>query len=194
MRWFGRLSMALVVLLLAYLAWPMLGLKRFADAIETRNTAEFSALLDVPELKRSLASQIVRAHLKLTGKDQRLTPLARNLAIQAGMVIADSFVVEIVNTGALIGLLKQARTETFAGPTQVPQGLGLPNLRHAAKLLGSEYRGRNFYVSLPLSAHPKDSYRLRLRLSQWTWRLAGIELPEEVQIRLARELLKRVAF
>jgi hypothetical protein len=182
---------ATVILLIAYLAWPFVGLNRIANAIETRNAAEFTELLDIPELKRSLAAQLVRAHLKLTGKDQSLTPMALNFAVAAGVAIADSYVVEIVRAEALIDLLKQARTETFSGPSVSTQFWGLPNLRNAEKLLAAEYRGRNFYIRVPLSAALRDSYRLRLRLTDWKWKLAGVDLPEEVQLRLVQEYQKR---
>jgi len=148
-------------------------------------------LIDVRELKRSLAAQIVRTHLKVTGRDQRLSPLAINLAFQAGMAIADSYVVEIVKADALIDLLKNARTETFAGTRIGVQSWGTPNLRNLGRLLSSEYRGRNFYVSVPLSAEEQDSYRLRLRLSQWQWKLAGVDLPEAVVLRLVQEFRAR---
>jgi hypothetical protein len=191
MRWPARTLTVLVALTVAYLAWPFVGLKRIADAIEQRNAAAFTELLDIPELKRSLATQLVRTHLKLTGKDQRLSPLALNLAVQAGIAIADSYVVEIIRADALMDLLKQSRTETFAGPSAGAPGWGLPNLRHAARILASEYRGRNFYVSVPLSAAPTASYRLRLKLSQWKWKLAGIDLPEDVRVRLVQEFQRR---
>ena len=191
MRWSASVFVALVLLLIAYLAWPFLGLKRIADAIEQRNAAEFIELLDVVELKRSIAAQLVHAHLKLTGRDQNLTPMARNLAVAAGMAIADAYVVEIVKPEALIDLLKQARTETFAGPSGVPPVWGFPNLRNAQKLLAAEYRGRNFYIRVPLPAVLRDSYQLRLRLSDWKWKLAGIEMPEAVQQRVVREFQKR---
>ena len=180
MRWTARALVAVVVLLIAYLAWPLFGLKKIADAIAARDATAFTELLDVPELKRSLAVQIVLAYLRVTGKDQRLSPLARNLAVQAGVAIADAYVVEIVKAEALIDLLKQTRTETIAEPKAILRIWGLPNLRNVAKLLSSEYRGRNFYVTVPLSADAKDGFRLRLRLSQWEWRLAGIDLPEEI--------------
>ena len=193
MRWTARALVAVVVLLIAYLAWPLFGLKKIADAIAARDATAFTELLDVPELKRSLAVQIVLAYLRVTGKDQRLSPLARNLAVQAGVAIADAYVVEIVKAEALIDLLKQTRTETFAEPKAILRIWGLPNLRNVAKLLSSEYRGRNFYVTVPLSADAKDGFRLRLRLSQWEWRLAGIDLPEEIQFQLAQEFIKRSA-
>jgi hypothetical protein len=191
MRWSARALLVLVALMIAYLAWPFIGLMKIANAIEHRNAVAFAELLDIPELKRSLAAQLVRTHLKLTGKDQRLSPLARNLAVQAGIAIADSYVVEIIRADALIDLLKQSRAETFAGPSVGAPGWGLPNLRHASRILASEYRGRNFYISLPLSAAPSDSHRLRLKLSQWKWKLAGIDLPEAVQVRLVQEFQRR---
>jgi Protein of unknown function (DUF2939) len=191
MRWSAPAFVIVLLLLLAYLAWPFLGLKRIADAIENRNAAEFTELLDLPELKRSLAGQLVRAHLKLTGKDRNLSPLALNLAIAAGVAVADSYVVEIVRAEALMDLLKQTRPETFSAPSASVNFWGFPNLRHAERVLATEYRGRNFYIRLPLSADLKDSYRLRLRLSDWKWKLAGIDLPEEVQRRLVREFQNR---
>ena len=193
MRWTARALVAVVVLLIAYLAWPLFGLKKIADAIAARDATAFTELLDVPELKRSLAVQIVLAYLRVTGKDQRLSPLARNLAVQAGVAIADAYVVEIVKAEALIDLLRQTRTETIAEPKAILRIWGLPNLRNVAKLLSSEYRGRNFYVTVPLSADAKDGFRLRLRLSQWEWRLAGIDLPEKIQFQLAQEFIKRSA-
>ena len=191
MRWIGQVLITVIILLIAYLAWPIFGLTKIADAIEARDATTFTELLDVPQLKRSLAEQIVRVHLKMTGKDQRLSPLAQHLAIQAGMAIADSYVVEIVKAETLIDLLKPARVETFAGPSISVKAWGLPNLRNAGKFLASEYRGSNFYVTVPLSADAKNGYRLRLRLSQWKWKLAGVDLPEDLQLRLAREFLRK---
>ena len=193
MRWPFRVLAAVIILLTAYAAWPLLGLKRIADVIEARDGPAFIQLIDVNELKRSLAAQLVRAHLKVTGRDRRLSPLALNLAIQAGMAVADSYVVEIMQAEALIDLLKEARTETFAGGSVAVREWGLPNLRSFRRLLSSEYRGRNFYARVPLSADANNSYRLRLRLSQWKWKLAGLDLPEHIQLRLVQEFQKRGA-
>jgi len=188
MRWLGRLSVVGVFGLIAYAAWPLLDLKRIADAIDARDAGRFTELLDVNELKRSIASQVARAHLKLTNPTRRLSPLALNMATNAGIVLADSYVIEIVKSERLFDLLKPARIETFAGPNINPQAWAAPNLRNAGKLLSAaEYRGRNFYVTLPLSAQAPQQFRLRLKLTEWKWKLAGIDLPEELQLRLARE-------
>src|SRR5688572_20691514 len=137
MRWTFRLLAAVICLLIGYAGWPLLGLKRIADVIEARDGPAFAELIDINELKRSVAAQLVRAHLKITGRERRLSPLALNLAVQAGMAIADSYVVEIVKAEALIDLLKEARTETFAGGSVAGPEWSLPNLRNFRRLLSS---------------------------------------------------------
>jgi hypothetical protein len=190
MTWRARIFVAVLLLQVVYVAWPLLGFKRIADAVEARDATQFVKLLDIRELKRSLAVQIAEAHLKLiTGR--RLSPLARNLAMQAGIAAADSYVVEILQTESLFDLLKPSSIETLGGPLVKPQAWAVPNLRNAAKLLASELKGRNFYVIVPLSADAQHGYRLRLKLSQWRWKLAGIDLPEHVQLRLVQEFMNR---
>jgi len=192
MRWLAGSLLAAVLLLMAYAAWPLLGLKALADTVEARDTAALPGLLDMPELKRSLAEQVVRAYLKMSGKDRSLSPFVLNAAVQVGMSIADPIVVEIVDASALIDLLRRGRTETFAGRNIGMRAWGVPNMRNARGLfLGSEYAGRNFHVTVPLDSSPGEGYRLRLKLSGGTWKLAGIGLPEELQQSFARELMRR---
>ena len=185
----------LIVLFLVFVVcvvWPLLGLKRVADAVEARDAVTFTRLLDVPELKRSIGGQIARAYLQLSSGGHRVSPLALNMAMQAGMAAADGYVVEIIKAESLFDILKPARIESFSGTSIGPKGWGMPNLKNAGRLLASELRGRNFYVHIPLSAAPKDQLRLRLRLQQWQWKIAGIELPEELLQQLARNFVKRL--
>jgi hypothetical protein len=186
-RWPALLAACLVVLI-GYAAWPLLSLRALANAVEARDTRTLMALVDIPQLKRSLAAQIVRAHLKATGKDKRMSPLAIDLAVRAGVAVADSYIVEIVRPEALIDLLKGARAETFGGAGAGVAQVGWPNLRNARRLLAAEYSGRDFYVMVPLSAAEQDSFRIQLRLIQWQWKLAGLELPEAVAMRIEREI------
>jgi hypothetical protein len=192
MSWTARFISAAIVLLLAYLAWPLLGLKTIADAVEARDAATLTERLDVPELKRSLTEQLVRTYLKVSGKDQGLSPIAFNLAMRVGMGIADPYVAEMMRADALIDLLKQSRTETFAASHVGVDAVGPPRMQNVrGLLLGTEYYGPDVYVTVPLYAAPGQGYRLRLRLLQWRWKLAGIELPEQVRVEIARELIRR---
>jgi hypothetical protein len=187
----GRLVPLVVLLLLAAVIWPLLGLKRIADTVEARDAVKFTELLDLPELKRSIGGQIARAYLQATS-GHRLSPMVLNMATQAGMAAADAYVVEIVKAQSLFDILKPARIEAFAGTAVGPKAWGLPNLKNAGRLLASELRGRNFYVVIPFSAQPKEQFRLRLRLQQWKWKIAGVELPEDLQQQLARDFAARL--
>ncbi len=190
MGWVRGAILGPAVLVIAFLIWPLFGLKTLADAVAARDAARFMRLVDLPQLKRSLGGQIARAHLKLSNPGRRLSPLALNLATQAGMAVADAYVVKIVEAESLFDILEPSKIKTFGGPIVTPHALAFPNLRNAGKLLASELRGRNFYVIVPLSAEPQQGYRLRLRLSQWRWKLAGIDLPEHIVDHLAREIMR----
>jgi len=190
MKWQRAAILTSIALSIALVLWPLLGLKMLADAVAARDAARFMRLVDLPQLKRSLGGQIARAHLKLSNPGRRLSPFALNLATQAGMAAADAYVVKIVEAESMFDILEPSKIETFGGPVATPQALAFPNLRNVGKLLASELRGRNFYITVPLSAEPRQGYRLRLRLSQWKWKLAGIELPEPIVDHLARELIR----
>lgn len=183
-RW---VSLFVAVLLVGGAVWPLLGLKNMATAIETKDSRKFVELLDIAELKRSLATQIVRTQLTVL-RSNRLPPLAFNLAMQAGIAVADAYVLEIVKPDRLFDLLKPSGIQAITDSNARIWSWGAPNIRRLSQLLGAaEYRGRNFYVTIPINTEPKQQFRLRLRLSRWTWKLAGVDLPEELLVRLTRE-------
>lgn len=193
MRWFARIVVAVLILSAAYVIWPLYGLKQLADAVEARDGATFSRLIRFRELKRSLIEQVVRAYLREARKtNKKLSPLALNLAVQVAMGLAEPVVADLLKTEALMNLLKKGGGHAFAGSRIVPSSWDWPNLNNVKVLKrATEYRGRNFFVVLPLKPNAQEHYRLRLKLTQWRWKLAGIELPEAMIDRLVRELLKK---
>jgi hypothetical protein len=190
MRWQRGAILGSVVLAIAVVLWPLFGLKMLADAVAARNAAKFMRLVDVHQLKRSFGGQIARAQLRVSNPGRRLSPFALNVATQAGVAAADAFMVKIVEADSLFDILQLSRIESFGGPIAAPRAVAFPNLHNAGRLLASEFRGRNLYVTFPLSAEPGQGYRIRLRLSKWRWKLAGVELPDVVADRLARELMQ----
>lgn len=175
------------VLLVGGAVWPLIGLKNIATAIETKDSRKFIELLDIAELKRSFATQIVRTQLTVL-RQNRLPPMAFNLAVQAGIAVADAYVLEIIKPDRLFDLLKPSGIQAITDANPSTWYWGAPNIRRLSQLLGAaEYRGRNFYVTVPINTEPKQQFRFRLRLSRWTWKLAGVDLPEELILRLARE-------
>jgi hypothetical protein len=190
MKWLRGAILSSFVLAIAFVLWPLLGLKMLADAVAARDAARFMRLVDLPQLKRSFGGQIARAQLRVSNPGRRLSPLALNLATQAGMAAADAFVVKIVEADSMFDILQPSKIESFGGSIAAPHAPAFPNLRSVGKLLASELRGRNFYVTIPLSAEPHQGYRLRLRLSQWRWKLAGVDVTDPFADRLAGELMR----
>ena len=43
-----------------------------------------------------------------------------------------------------------------------------------------------------MCTRPGEALPPQFRLSQWRWRLSAIELPEELRVRAAQELIKRI--
>lgn len=182
----------IAALLLAYAVWPVIGLKLIADAVQARDAAALADRIDRPELKRSLGEQLARAYLRATGRDKGLSPFALALAMQVGTAVADPIIDQMLQPEALIELLQQGGAETFAGKNLGVQGWDAPNLGNLRGLIRStEYSGRTFYVTVPLQADEDTGYRLKLRLSGWTWKLAGIGLPQQMQDRIAQEIAKK---
>src|SRR5215218_9634710 len=115
----------------AYIVWPLIGLKRIADAVEARDADQFVGLLHIPELKRSLAVQIVRTQLNVSKPHKQLSPLAFNLAMQAGIAVADAYVLEIIKSERLFDLLKASGVQVVAHPNPGSWSWGPPNIRRA---------------------------------------------------------------
>jgi hypothetical protein len=92
-RWAVGIAILIAVTLAAlYAIWPLWSLQQLAVGVQRRDPATLARLIEFPELRRSLAYQISRTYLSITGQDQRLGPL--EFAIGA---VADPLLVGCVN-------------------------------------------------------------------------------------------------
>jgi hypothetical protein len=133
-----------------------------------------------------LTQQIVDAYLQISGRG---ASTRSNIAAAATVSIADPIVARLINPEALLNLLNKGSLDeshqSRLGP--IPSA----SFWNPWRLWwNSEYSGANFYLSLPTEAPRAQQFRLRFRLLRWQWKLAGIDLPEEVRLGLARQLLK----
>ena len=64
-----------VVLLVGYWAWPLVGLRALAAALQARNAAALSEQVDFEYLRRYLAAQIISTYLRITGREGKFGPL-----------------------------------------------------------------------------------------------------------------------
>ena len=191
MRWAARISLVFLILVAAYTVWPFIDLYRLATAIERRDVAGLSQRVELRALHASINRQVVAAYLRLTGKEASLGRLGSDVAVGLAASIAPPTVDEHASTARFLELLADGwPRDAFAGSskriTLMPRTFGTVWRLYA----NSEYSLDNFYVSVPVAVPPPQRFRLRLRLTQWTWKLFEVQLPDELRLRLANELIK----
>ena len=183
---------AIVVLVLAlagWLAWPFVGLYDFARAAQSGDVARIEQRVDFASLGRSLSGQIVQTYARLAG-----VPVDRGSLI-AGLAsaVADPVMARLLTRAALAELLQNGWPKAVLGDP--PADFRRPNWNtpgDAWQLYeSSEYGIGEFRLRLPVDAPREKQFRIHLALRGWSWKLTGLDLPQELQERLARELMKQ---
>jgi DUF2939 family protein len=201
MRWTFRAIAIVTALWIAYVAWPFFALYELATAIQNRDAATVARRINVPAVRHSLTEQIAATYLRITGREARLGALTRGVAAAAASSIADPIVAKLLSTDALLELLhtgwpKQVLSDeptTISGQGSIVQGLTSVSFGNLWRVFVQSEQGlRRFDVGIPIDAPPTRRLTLQFRLTNWVWKLAGIELPEELQVRLARELVRHL--
>ena len=181
-----------VVLLVGYGAWPLVGLRTLAGALQARDAAALSEQVDFEYLRRYLAAQIIATYLRITGRENKLGPL-RALAPGIGASIVDPWVSQIVNVENLVELLAGGTIQSELGTISL-NTRELPNfsLRNAWNAwFNSEYGLGRFSIGLPANVEAVEQFRLRMQLLGWRWKLTGIDLPARLRDQVAQELAKK---
>jgi DUF2939 family protein len=193
MRWTIRSIILLIILALAYVAWPFWAAYDFVTALRSRDAARIERRVNFPAVRYSLTEQIVVAYLQLSGRDTRLGQFGRGLAVAAVASVAEPIVARLISAQALMELLETDSAAAAAtSATGVLQGLGSGSIDTAWQLLlHSDWGFRRFVLAVPVNAPPTRRFRLRFRLTSWTWKLAAVEVPAEVRNRLAQELVRQ---
>jgi Protein of unknown function (DUF2939) len=190
-----RFTLAVLVftaLLVGYWAWPFVGLRAIAAALQAHNAAALSEQVDFPRLRRSLAQQIIFAYLRVTGRESKLGALAP-IASNVGASIVDPLVSQIINPENLIELLRGGTIESELGATSFKIGIFSHfSLSDAWDVwLESEYGLGRVSIGLPANAEADEQFRLRMQLLQWRWKITGLDLPQKLRDQLAQELAKK---
>ena len=196
MRWILRLSLILTVVWALLALSPFWALYSLSRAVQARDVAAVSERVNFRAVRASLARQLVTAYLIATGRENELKSSAGRIASGLGATLAEPIVAELVTPQALIGLLEDGWPES-ATRVDKPSGLsgiGSLGLGDAwGVFLAAEARGfRKVFVSAPVDRPAAERFRIELRLNRsLTWRVTGIELPQELRQRLVQELIKR---
>jgi hypothetical protein len=173
----------------AWSAWPFLALYDLVRAAQAGDVAGIERRVDFPALRRSLSSQIIQAYARLTGKKVD----GGGLMVGIASAFADPFVEKLLSPQALADLLQNGwPREMLAERPEGFEGLDLNTLGNALQLyFAADYGIGEFRVPVPVNRPVALQFRIRLTLADWTWRLSGLDLPNALQDRLARELIKQ---
>jgi hypothetical protein len=186
MRWAFWSTIAFCIFLGIYIASPLLALQRIASAVERRDAIALAERIDLPSLRRSFRNQIVVTYLKLTGRHLPLGAISRRFAVS----VADPVVARLITIRALLDLLGKGEAGKRASIPLERAPFTPTSLQSLWRLwFNSDYLGRDFYVYLPPHGSRADQFQIHLRPVRWRWTIVGIELPEELKERLARELI-----
>jgi DUF2939 family protein len=190
--------LALAIIALAYWAWALVGAAQLAAVAATGDAGAIMQCVDLPALRHSLGSQIVRAYLKQNPKTQNLGPLARRLAGSVGGSVADALLRQALTPENLATLLSKGRIGLAAASDQSADAATLwrmPPLDEAFRS-GALQAALQSYFDGPLSFvvmldGPDGRYDVHLHLSGTRWLLSGLDIPTEVSDRLAREIVEK---
>jgi hypothetical protein len=172
------------VLLAAYWAWPFASLERLATSLTAGDRAAMADEIDFNRLRSSLSSQIVAAYVRLIGAKPGLF---------SGPDLLGLALFNILTPENLTNLLEGQVVSTDIGPVSLDFG-DLPTANFGSLWsgwLGTEYWMDYFSIGVPADRPSSDQYRVQMKLTQWRWKVVGLDLPEKVLLPIAQELAKK---
>lgn len=183
-------ALALIVALCAgYVIWPFASLFDIVRAAHAGDVARIEERLDVPALRRAFTAQMIEAHARVTGKTLDRSGLLAGFAT----TFADPLVERLITSRVLTELMQRGWSQSLLPvvPTMTVEGLDPNALGDAWRLyLNADYGIGEVRFSVPASKPKDQQYRVRLALHGLTWKLAALDLPQQVQEYLVREFLK----
>jgi len=110
--------------------------------------------------------------------------MSRRLAVS----VADPVVAQLMTVGALLDLLSKGKAGEAVQAERAP--FTTEAFQSVWRLwLSADYLGRDFYIYLPPGGARSTQFSVHLRLQNWRWTIVGIDLPEKLAQKLARELV-----
>jgi Protein of unknown function (DUF2939) len=195
MTWTLRITFVLFLAWVGFLLSPFLALYDLTKAVEAKDVERITERVNFRALRVSLSQQIAGAYLQTPNAEKELGDLDRRAATNAGAIIVNPIVEKLVTPQALIDLLDNGWPEGVAGR---PRGaaaaasaqvrLEPDSLRQAWRLfITSEGQGfRSITIPLPPDLERDRQFRVTMRLSGYTWRVTGLEIPQALRRQLIR--------
>ncbi|MFC4174334.1 DUF2939 domain-containing protein [Microvirga sp. GCM10011540] len=199
MIWTLRITFLLFIAWIVFLVSPFVALYDLSRAVEAKDVDTITERVNFRALRISLSRQIASEFLKTRDGKEELGGLDPRAAANAGAVMVNPLVEQLVTPQALIDLLEDGwpqaagnRRGGAAAPAVSPVSFDIGSLGQALKLFfTSEGQGfRSVTVPIPVDEPRDKQFRLTLRLSGMTWRLTGVELPQALRQELIRRAPK----
>ena len=195
-RWLG-IAGVLVVLGLAYWAWPLAGAAQLASTARSGDAGQVIERVDVDGLRRSLARQIAATYLDVSGKGRKMGAFGRSLAGAAVTTVADPYVAQLLTPDNLLALLSKGRVNQVSlGGRPVSVKGDLPDFSHLlddhvlSAVTGSYFdQIKDFVIPVDGGHGADDQYGVHMHLVGLTWKLGGIDLPVPILQEMARSIL-----
>jgi Protein of unknown function (DUF2939) len=178
-----------VALCVGYVAWPFASMFAVVRAAQAGDVAKVQSRVNFPALRRSLAGQIVATYARLNG----MRPDPTGLTVGAVTSFMDPFIEKLTSPVAITELMRSGWPKGVLDehPAGI-EGLDLDSLGNVWQLyLNSDYGFGEVRTTVPIRKPRVQQYRVQLALSDWTWKLSGLDLPVALQERLVRELMKQ---
>jgi hypothetical protein len=190
-----RGAMALVILVGAYWGWALAGAAGLASAASRGDAEAVMERIDITALSRSLSSQISHAWLDQNRELQKLFALHQGGRLVVNAAAAEMLLRAFLTPENLAALLNQGRAG--AGGLEAGALLRMPAFGEAFRggglietVMHSYFDGpTNFVVGLK---SPDGRYGVHMSLSGTTWRFSGLDMPDQVTARVARQIAERV--
>lgn len=179
----------LVLALIGWFAWPLFGVYDLARAVQARDVGQVERRVDFGSLGRSLSAQLVQTYARIAGIPVERGSLVAGLA----SAVADPLVARLLTRVALGEFLQEGWPKSALGdPPAELRGPNWSALGNAWQLYeNSEYGIGEFRVRLPVNAPRARQFRIEFALRGWSWKLTGLDLPQDLQERIARELIRQ---
>lgn len=201
-------ALGLALAWLVFAASPYVALYRLARAVQAHDLEGVARRVNVRALRLSLTRQTIAALAEAAGR-RDLGERDRGLAADAAAMLVEPVVSALVTPETIADILDDGWPQKLVGerppdaggasamgsteggpPRGRERGLHAATLAQLGRLwLGAESRGfRNLLISFPPDRPREARFRVRLRLSGWTWRLVDVELPADLRERISRRL------
>jgi hypothetical protein len=197
MRRLLGVAVLLFIAVAAYWTWALVGASELAAVASRGDAAAVMSRVDLIALRHSLGKQIARAYLQQNPQFQKMGSLEQGFVGSVGGGVADRLLREVLTPENIATLLNKgdvaaAKADAASSAETLWRMPPLGEAFGAGPLQAVSHSWFDGLLSFVVELHGADGpYGVHFHLADATWRLSGLDIPEAVSARLAREIAER---